>query len=137
MMQNDWETYWGNENNLEWWTRPRPEVLEFITSQNPQQRPDVLDLGCGLGRHAVAFAEAGFNITAVDSSETAIAYLRKWAERLSLSMRTKIGDVFKQTLQNDMYDIVLSYNVLHHGYREQFAQAIGYIRTLLRPEGLF
>lgn len=137
MTTNDWEVYWRNKNNREWWTRPQPEILEFIKSQNPKQRPDVLDLGCGLGRYAIAFAEAGFSVTAVDSSETAIVYLREWAERLNLSIRTKICDIFKQTFQNGSYDIVLSYNVIHHGYREQFSQAIGYVRTLLRSEGLF
>jgi len=77
-----WETYWSDKNQHDWWKRPAPEVLEFIKSQFLEEKPDVLDLGCGLGRHAIAFAGAGFHVTATDASETAIAYLNEWAKKL-------------------------------------------------------
>ena len=93
-MTNDlWEAYWSGENHHDWWKRPAPEVLEFIKSQSPRQSPDVLDLGCGLGRHAIAFAKVGFRVTATDASETAIAHLNEWAEKFNLPIRTKICDV--------------------------------------------
>ncbi|MEE8442139.1 MAG: methyltransferase domain-containing protein, partial [Dehalococcoidia bacterium] len=68
-----WEAYWSGDDDHSWWRRPAPEVLEFIAAQSPEERPDVLDLGCGLGRHAVAFAQAGFSVTATDASESAIS----------------------------------------------------------------
>lgn len=132
-----WETYWNNENHHDWWERPAPEVLELIASQSPGQRPNVLDLGCGLGRHAIAFAQAKFCVTAIDASETAIAHLYGWAQKLGLSIHTKVCDILDDTLAAGSFDIILSYNVIYHGYREQFAQAIERVRTLLRPGGLF
>jgi 2-polyprenyl-3-methyl-5-hydroxy-6-metoxy-1,4-benzoquinol methylase len=132
-----WETYWSDENHHEWWKRPAPEVLEFIESQSSKERPNVLDLGCGLGRHAIAFAKAGFCVTATDASETAIAHLHEWVRKLGVSIRTETCDVLDDTLPTGTFDIVLSYNVIYHGYREQFAQAIEHARTLLRPGGLF
>ena len=41
------------------------------------------------------------------------------------------------TFPAESFDIVLSYNVIYHGYREQFAQAIEHVRVLLKPAGLF
>jgi tellurite methyltransferase len=96
-----------------------------------------LDLGCGLGRHAIAFAQAGFSVTAIDGSEAAIQHLREWAKQLGLAIRTLQGDVLDPRLTHDPFDLVLSYNVIYHGYREQLEAAIHYVYKLLKPGGLF
>ena len=93
-----WEAYWRNENNHDWWTRPAPEVLTFIAAQSSAEKPNALDLGCGPGRHAVAFAQAGFRVTAIDASEAAIAYLNEWAHELKLSIRAMVSAVLADDL---------------------------------------
>jgi SAM-dependent methyltransferase len=96
-----------------------------------------LDLGCGLGRHAIAFASAGYTVTATDASESAINHLRAWADRLGLAIRTETCDMLEQPFPSGAFDIVLSYNVIYHGTRERFAKAIAVVRELLGPGGLF
>lgn len=137
MAGNHWETYWGDEANHDGWERPAPEVSELIRAQSPAVRPAVLDLGCGLGRHAIALARAGFRVTAVDASRVAIEHLCTWAEQLGLQLESRICDVLDDSLPPGSFDIVLSYNVIYHGYREQFARAIARVHELLRPGGLF
>jgi len=137
MTVNSWEAFWISADNHDWWKRPAPEVMEFIESQSPTKRPKVLDLGCGLGRHAIAFAKEGFCVTAIDASKTAIAHLREWARALELTIEAETGDVLDDTLPGSSFDIVLSYNVIYHGYREQFALAIKHVRKWLRSGGLF
>jgi len=137
MTNNPWESFWANAINHDWWKRPAPEVTDFITSQSPIQRPKVLDLGCGLGRHAIAIAQEGFTVTATDPSKTAIDHLKQWARSLDLSIEAKIGDTLDNSLPSDSFDIVLSYNVIYHGHREQFAMAIEHVRKLLKSGGLF
>ena len=132
-----WEDYWQGDEDHSWWTRPAPEVVEFIASQSPGVRPNVLDLGCGLGRHAVAFAQAGFSVTASDASRSAISHLSKWAQDLSLEIRVVVCDVLSDLLPESGFDIVLAYNVIYHGYRHQLAAAIDHVRRLLRANGLF
>ena len=63
MTTDAWETYWSDQENRDWWKKPVPEVLDLIRSLSPAEQPKVLDLGCGLGRHAVAFALAGCGTT--------------------------------------------------------------------------
>ncbi len=137
MSGNIWDTYWADEGEHEWWERPAPEVLALIASRSPEARPEVLDLGCGLGRHAIAFARAGYRVTAVDASATAVAHLRAWAARLKLRVESRVCDVLDEGLPAGAYDIILSYNVIYHGSRARFAQAIDRVHALLRPGGLF
>ncbi|MCK4858303.1 MAG: class I SAM-dependent methyltransferase, partial [candidate division Zixibacteria bacterium] len=88
--------------------------MEFIASQSPEERPNVLDLGCGLGRHAIAFAQSGFSVTATDSSQSAVWYLQKRAEELSLQIRTEVCDALGDSFSKESFNIVLSYNVIYH-----------------------
>ena len=132
-----WETYWSGDDDHSWWKRPAPDVLEFISTQSPQERPNVLDLGAGLGRHAIAFAQAGFSVSATDASESAVSHLRRWAEDLSLQIPTQVCDVLGDCFPDGSFDIVLSYNVIYHGSRNLFAAAIDHVRALLRTGGLF
>lgn len=132
-----WDTYWDSEENHDWWERPAPVVLELIESLSPADRPEVLDLGCGLGRHAIAFAEAGFRVTATDAAAKAVAHLDEWAARLGLSIRTQVCEAAEDRFPPESFDVVVSYNVIYHGYREQFAAAIAHVRELLKPGGQF
>jgi 2-polyprenyl-3-methyl-5-hydroxy-6-metoxy-1,4-benzoquinol methylase len=36
-----------------------------------------LDLGCGLGRHSLLFAQSGFKVSSFDLSEEAVTNVRK------------------------------------------------------------
>ena len=132
-----WDKYWKGEDDLSWWKRPAPEVAQFIATQSPRERPMVLDLGCGLGRHAIAFAQAGFSVLAIDSSEVAVEHLVRWADELSLEIRTQVCDLQSTAIPECTFDIVLGYNVIYHGYRNQFAAAITRVRRLLKERGLF
>ncbi len=137
MKNNIWDKYWENSSNHEWWEIPAPEVLEFISSQSHQTQPEVLDLGCGLGRHAIAFAMHGFHVTATDASQQAIDHLRKWVGELDLCISTQVCSMLEKPSGQSVFDIVLSYNVLYHGLKSQFSEAIEGVRDLLRTSGLF
>jgi len=132
-----WESYWEDEENHEWWEEPASEVLEFIRVLSAEERPEVLDLGCGLGRHAISLARAGFRVTAVDGSAKAIAHLDRWAGKLRVEIRTRVCDFLDTSLPAGFFDIVLSYNVIYHGYRGDFPRAIRHVHGLLKSGGLF
>jgi tellurite methyltransferase len=137
MSTNAWDTYWKDRDNWDWWKKPAPEVLDLIRSLSPAEQPRVLDLGCGLGRHAIAFALAQFSVTATDASPAAIRHVDEWSQGLQLQIETHICDVLSSVLPCEAFDVVLSYNVIYHGSRGQFARAIQQVRRLLKREGIF
>jgi SAM-dependent methyltransferase len=49
-----------------------------------REYPNVLDLGCGRGRHSLTLAERGYNVTGIDLSEEAIRVAAKKAENRDL-----------------------------------------------------
>lgn len=132
-----WEDFWSDKENQPYWTRPDELVLNFLESQAPQKFPSVLDLGCGLGRHSIAFAKAGFYVLATDSSVQAVEYLKRWAKEENLDIKTKVSDLLDPKIPLASFDIILSFNVVYHGFRRDFVRAFQWVSTLLRPGGLF
>jgi 2-polyprenyl-3-methyl-5-hydroxy-6-metoxy-1,4-benzoquinol methylase len=59
-------------------------LLKFITLTT--HTPKALDIACGSGRHAVALAENGFQVTANDLSSTLLAEAKKLAESKNLTL---------------------------------------------------
>ena len=45
--------------------------------------------------------------------------------------------MLQQPFSPETFNIVLSFNVIYHGHRERFAQAIEHAAYLLKPGGLF
>lgn len=56
--------------------KPNPYLVDWLDSQPPGQGT-ALVVGCGLGDDAQVLLEKGFEVTAFDISETAIAWCRK------------------------------------------------------------
>jgi len=132
-----WEETWGNPDNHAFWTRVSPDVLEFIRSHSPATRPEILDLGCGLGRNSIAFAKAGYRVTAADLSKTAVAHLKAWAENLDLEIRTLVCSFADDVFHPESFDLALAVNVIYHATRDQVARALGHVRAWLKPGGVF
>lgn len=53
----------------------------------------VLDLGCGHGRHAIALARRGFDVTGVDLVPAMIDRARREAARAEVSVELRVGDM--------------------------------------------
>ena len=83
-----------------WWT---PDGLEqatrpVVAARHAQRflgadMHSVADLGCGAGSDALAFAEAGLSVHAVDLDPEELWALHATAEDRALTIRTELGDV--------------------------------------------
>ena len=71
---------WENADNTIW-LEPCEESYFYCENWKKQGKRSVLDLGCGLGRHALLFAKNGFKVTAADISEYAVKKLREAEKR--------------------------------------------------------
>lgn len=61
--------------------RRRVGVEQWEDQHDLQRPPKVLDLCCGIGRHAIFFAQAGCDVWACDLSDRALETARQWAAR--------------------------------------------------------
>lgn len=90
-----------------------------------------IDLACGAGRNALYLAARGWDVTAIDGSETAIDLLRQRSTARGLQVDAKVADLtapdFK--IQPDAFDLVL---IAYYLQRDLFAKA----KKAIRPVGV-
>jgi SAM-dependent methyltransferase len=67
------------KNSFTAWTQT--EVTFLLERMRLPVGASILDLGCGVGRHALEFARRGYQVTGVDVSEGMIAEARRLQER--------------------------------------------------------
>lgn len=84
-------------------TRPSPFLLEWL-DRIPTGR--ALDIATGTGRNALALAEAGYEVDAVDISAVAIDRARAQAERRGLEVDWHVADLDSDALPGDGYQLV-------------------------------
>lgn len=66
----DWNVVKGS--HADFWRTPSAESFYLIHRWQDLGLKDFLDLGCGLGRHAILFGKNGFNVSCFDISADAI-----------------------------------------------------------------
>ena len=84
-------------------TQPTPFLLEWL-DHIPVGR--ALDVATGAGRNALALAQAGFEVDAVDISEVAIRQARAEAGRRALDVNWGVADLDTDPLPGDGYDLI-------------------------------
>jgi SAM-dependent methyltransferase len=131
-----WDSYWEEESNRAFWFEPDKTVVALVNGLDKSKTGDALDLGCGIGRHTRLLAEAGFRVIAVDMSQSALAAIREHLGK-DADIRLILGDYTEDLFGAGSFDLVLAWNVLYHGAREQFKKAIGLVHKWLRPGGQF
>lgn len=96
---------------------------------------DLLDLGTGLGRHAIYFSKQGFNVTAMDISDYAVQYLNTWAAKENLLINAEVGDMISLHYSNQSFDCIFAYHVISHTDSICMKNTIAEIERVLKPNG--
>jgi tellurite methyltransferase len=89
-----------------------PSNLVVSLAETLSAGATVLDLGCGDGRHALFFASHGFDVTAVDISESGIRKTRSLASDGGLTLRVEVADMRSYHFDRQ-FDLIISYGCLH------------------------
>jgi SAM-dependent methyltransferase len=87
--------YWAPDTGrvMAFTTGTEQEVAFLVDALGLEAGERVLDVGCGPGRHALALARRGLDVTGVDLSEDFVALARDAAGAEGLSARFEIVDV--------------------------------------------
>lgn len=95
----------------------------------------MLDVGAGIGRHALAYARTGFDVLAIDPSPTGLHELVRSAQAEGLCIDTRIAPFAALPIKSAEVDHVLAWNVLYHGDGHVVTAALEECRRVLRPGG--
>jgi SAM-dependent methyltransferase len=129
----DWEAVTAEGR----WKTPARESHWLIDRWKSQQKKEFLDLGAGLGRHAIQFAKAGFNVSGFDLSENSIERTRKWASEEGLKIDLRIGDMLSMPYNDSSFDCILAYHVVSHTDTEGMRKIASELKRILRRDGEF
>lgn len=135
--RSNWNSHWVEESRKSYWQEPADEIIRLKESLDRQKIRDVLDLGCGIGRHAILFAESGFRVTAVDESKKALELLQENTTDKQVDITCIESSYTEEIFPENSFDLVIAYNVLYHGYRESFHKSVRLVYRYLRTGGLF
>jgi SAM-dependent methyltransferase len=117
------------------------EPLPWVEKVTPKLRQagvrDVLDLGCGTGRHLTYLGHEGFILWGTDIAPNGLAVSRARLEGGWLPARLALSTMDLLPFASSAFDAVLSTHVLYHATRAGMLDALSEIVRVLRPDGLF
>lgn len=128
-----WNAEWATADGTSKWAKPEPEVMVHATTLPPGTR--VLDLGAGIGRHAIALARLGLALSALDAAPESLAAIRAKADNLDIDLHQ--GRMTSLPFADASFDHVLSWNVIYHGDEAIVVKTIAEIARVLKPGGTF
>ncbi|WP_025691299.1 class I SAM-dependent methyltransferase [Paenibacillus zanthoxyli] len=117
------------------WLAPCEESYFYCEKWKKSRKKSILDIGAGLGRHAILFAKNNFEVAAIDLSEFGINYLNAWKEQEQLSICTKVCDMKKIPFQDHFFDCIWAYHSISHTDSLGFSEILEEIERVLKPEG--
>src|SRR5437899_5378797 len=85
-------------------------VLAWIDSLALAPGSQVLEIGCGAGLMAIALAERGLRVQAIDASKAMVQQARQNAVLAGITdqLKVEIGDVYALAFADDSFDLVLA-----------------------------
>lgn len=93
----------------------------------------VLEVGVGVGTDHLQFAKAGAILTGIDITPKSIELTKKNLEIHGYHSNLLVADAENLPFENNSFDVVYSFGVLHHIPNTQ--KAIDEIYRVLKPEG--
>lgn len=126
-----WNKIWGEIEEGSKWLTPEPDVKRW--AEVLPRGAAILDLGAGVGRHALALQAAGFEVTALDAAPEGLAEI----DQANTGVKTQIGRMNHLPFADNEFDHVLSWNVIYHGNETILLDTISEVRRVLKPGGTF
>ena len=130
-----WNQSWQTAEGRARWLTAEQAVLTQATRLRLRGAQTALDLGCGVGRHTLALARLGFDVTAFDASDAGLAETARSAKDLSLAIQTQQGSMTELPFADDSFDYLLSWNVIYHGDETLARKCVAEIARVQKPVG--
>jgi 2-polyprenyl-3-methyl-5-hydroxy-6-metoxy-1,4-benzoquinol methylase len=125
-----WNDQWAGLEAGSKWLTPEDDVKAWAATLSPGAR--ILDLGAGVGRHALWLASQGFDVVALDAAAEGLAQINATG-----GVETVLSRMDDLPFDDASFDHVLSWNVIYHGDEDVLLRTIAGIRRVLKPRGTY
>jgi 2-polyprenyl-3-methyl-5-hydroxy-6-metoxy-1,4-benzoquinol methylase len=132
----EWDKQWQIEESRSKWSVPEVFVTEIIPLLHQRKFTKVLDLGCGIGRHALFFAQNSFEVYALDASKHGLEFLEQSAHGQGLTIHTSCSEMTMLPYEDGAFDYILAWNVIYHGNIAIVQRTLSEIMRVLRKGGI-
>jgi ubiquinone/menaquinone biosynthesis C-methylase UbiE len=114
-----------------------PTVILSVEIFNEYKCINIMDLGCGTGRHTIFLAQNNFNVLAVDISETGLDTTKTKANNLVLNnIKYMQSDMRNIPLDENTLDGILCVWTTGHGKLNDVEKNVNEIYRILKPNGV-
>lgn len=120
--------------------RKRTGLFDFIDRKSFVSAPNVLDFGCGIGRHLKYCYEMGLDVYGIDISEFAVITARNWlssAGMANVDTRILHGDASTLPWDSGFFMFAVSHGVLDSMPWDKARSACLELARVITPSGLF
>ncbi len=132
-----WDERWATPEGRADWLTPHPAVAAVVPVLKARGAQHVLDLGCGVGRHALLFAKHGFTVEAIDGAAAGLDFARREASARGLRLSMRQGNADALPFADKSFDYVLSWNVIFHGTMGDVGRRLSEIWRILKPGAVY
>lgn len=114
--------------------RTLPQIIEIYKDNDVK---NILDLGCGAGRHLIYLGKMGFDVYGIDISDIGVSYAKHLLKENNLSGEVIVGSIYKRLPYRDNYfDGITCIRSLNHHTIEHIEKTIEEMERVLEPNGL-
>lgn len=129
-----WNRIKTDEDKKQWLT-PAIEVYSYLYRWKEQGKKSFLDLGCGIGRHALVFGRQGFEVSFIDIAPEAIEQTSALLKEENIACFGRIEDMEKISFGDNSFDCILGWQVINHNDTKGIKKTIAEIHRILKPGG--
>lgn len=123
---------WWNQNPCSPKDRyiTHPWILRYFDEGRGKK---MLEVGCGIGEDSFQFVLHGADITSLDISSISLKKAKMLFKRFGVKGKFKLGDAENLPFEDETFEFIYSYGVLHHTPNTHIA--INEIYRVLKPKG--
>ena len=115
-------------------------VLGALGRRFPDVSPgSVLDMGCGVGVHTIAYKQAfpDADVWGVDLSAPFLRFAHVWAEDKALAINYRQACASETGFADGQFDLIVSHIMFHETWHDVLAGIMAEAHRLLTPGGIF
>lgn len=120
--------------NSDTWLNISEEFLP-IALQWREKFHSIIDIGAGKGRHAFFFAQNGFQVSAVDLSDSSIELVTQTAREMDVAVDARVCDMTQLPYEDASFDCVICFHTIYHTDYAGMKKAISEIERVLKKDG--